>query len=93
MLKTALIGLIAVGASVAAVSSANAADGCGPGFHRGPYGRCHPNLGPGPMVGPGPVVVAPGVPGLGIFYPGRGYWDGHRYFMHRRAWHGGWRYY
>jgi hypothetical protein len=26
------------------------AQGCGPGFHRGPYGRCRPNLG-------GPVVV------------------------------------
>ena len=26
------------------------AGGCGPGFHRGPFGRCRPNLG-------GPVVV------------------------------------
>ena len=31
------------------------AGGCGPGFHRGPYGHCVPN---GPVVGP-PVVVAP----------------------------------
>ncbi len=24
------------------------AGGCGPGFHRGPYGGCRPNGGPGP---------------------------------------------
>jgi hypothetical protein len=29
------------------------AQGCGPGWHRGPYGRCRPNR--------GPVVVTPGV--------------------------------
>jgi hypothetical protein len=29
------------------------AGGCGPGFHRGPYGACRPN---------GPVVVAPVAP-------------------------------
>lgn len=29
------------------------AGGCGPGFHRGPYGGCRPNRG-------GPVVVVPG---------------------------------
>jgi hypothetical protein len=35
--------------------------GCGPGFHRGPAGRCRPN-GPGPVVVvPGAVVIAPGV--------------------------------
>jgi hypothetical protein len=33
--------------------SAGAAGGCGPGFHRGPYGGCQPNR--------GPVVVAPAV--------------------------------
>jgi hypothetical protein len=26
------------------------AQGCGPGFHRGPYGRCRPNMGGGPVV-------------------------------------------
>jgi hypothetical protein len=41
------------------------AEGCGPGFHRGPYGRCRPNLG-GPVVG-GPVVACRRVwvPGAG----------------------------
>jgi hypothetical protein len=33
-------------------ASANAAGGCGPGFHRGPYGGCRPN---------GGVVVVPRV--------------------------------
>lgn len=38
------------------------AQGCGPGFARGPYGRCRP-MGGGVVVAPGlavgPVVVAP----------------------------------
>lgn len=33
------------------------AQGCGLGFHRGPWGGCRPN---GVVVVPGPVVVAPG---------------------------------
>lgn len=32
------------------------AGGCGPGFHRGAYGRCRPNVGGGVVVG-APVVV------------------------------------
>ena len=39
--------------SLSCVQSASAEGGCGPGFHRGPYGHCRPN---------GPVVVAPGAP-------------------------------
>ena len=34
-----------------------AAQGCGPGMHRGPYGACRPNFGPrgyGPRYGYGP---------------------------------------
>ena len=79
---------IALAASVAAigVSSAEARDGCGPGGHRGPYGHCRPN------GGPGPVVVAPGALVVGQYYGGRGYWDGQRYWHHRERWHGGWRY-
>jgi hypothetical protein len=43
--------------SLGCVQSAIAAGGCGPGFHRGPYGACRPN---GAVVVPGaPVVVAP----------------------------------
>ena len=37
-------------------STANAAGGCGPGFHRGPYGACIANRGR-VVVRPAPVVV------------------------------------
>jgi hypothetical protein len=82
-MKTMIAIALAAVATVAATSSADARDGCGRGYHRGPYGHCRPNN------GPGPVVVAPSI---GMFYAGRGYWDGHRYWMHRDRWHGGWRY-
>ena len=41
--------------------------------------------------GHGPAVVV-GVPVIGTYYGGRGYWDGHRYWGHRERWNGGWRY-
>ncbi|MGZ5874534.1 MAG: GCG_CRPN prefix-to-repeats domain-containing protein [Bradyrhizobium sp.] len=47
-----------VAITVAGFGSANAAGGCGLGFHRGPYGGCQPNRG-AVVVAPGPVVVAP----------------------------------
>jgi hypothetical protein len=40
--------------SALSFGAANAEGGCGPGWHRGAYGRCFPNR--------GPVVVAPGAP-------------------------------
>jgi hypothetical protein len=78
--------ILSAGAALTIVSSAQASGGCGPAFHRGPYGGCRPN------VGPGPVVVGVGGPGIGVFYAGRGYWDGHRYWHNRYRWNGGWRY-
>ena len=77
--------LAAVGSTVAlaALSPANAAQGCGPGGHRNPYGHCRPNA--------RPVAVAPGLV-VGNYYHGRGYWDGHRYWQHRERWHDSWRY-
>jgi hypothetical protein len=50
------------------------AEGCGPGYHRGPYGHCRPNGpgwgGAGVYVAPaGPVVVP--VPGV-VVAPGPG---------------------
>ena len=51
-----------VAATVAGVGSASAAGGCGPGWHRGPYGGCRPNRGPVVVAPGGPVVVAPGAP-------------------------------
>jgi hypothetical protein len=74
-------GLLAMG------SAAQAADGCGRGAHRGPYGRCQPNYARGPAYRPGGVALV-----IGNYYPNRGYWDGRRYWQHRQRWHNGWRY-
>ena len=49
--------LVAVTAASFA-GTANAAGGCGPGWHRGPYGGCQPNRG-AVVVRPGAVVVRP----------------------------------
>ena len=57
-----------VASTVAGFGSANAAGGCGPGFHRGPYGGCQPNRG-GVVVAPGPVVVER--PAVVVVRPGR----------------------
>ncbi|WP_157216006.1 GCG_CRPN prefix-to-repeats domain-containing protein [Flavisphingomonas formosensis] len=83
-MRNYLLAAVALGATLAAASPALARDGCGPGAHRGPYGHCRPNRGPGPVIVGAPVV--------GVFYEGRGYWDGRRYWHHRDRWHGGWRY-
>jgi hypothetical protein len=83
-MKKLIFTALAATAMFAALAPAEAAQGCGPGFHRGPYGHCRPNR-PVAGVRVGPLVI-------GTFYPGRGYWDGHRYWMHRERWHGGWRY-
>jgi hypothetical protein len=40
-------------------ATADAAGGCGPGFHRGPYGGCRPNAGVVVVRRPPVVVVAP----------------------------------
>ncbi len=94
MIRTALLATMAAAVALTVTVPAHAEGGCGRAWHRGPYGGCRPNYGPGPVVvGPvvGPAVVAPGIV-IGGFYPGRGYWDGHRYWGHRYAWRGGWRY-
>jgi hypothetical protein len=51
-----LFAAILVAGTLAGFSAANAAGGCGPGFHRGPYGGCRPNGG-AVVVAPAPVVV------------------------------------
>ena len=61
--------------SLVCIDSASAAGGCGPGFHRGPYGGCRPN-GPVVVAPAGPVVVAPAVVAPVVVAPvvcGRGY--------------------
>jgi len=83
-MRKTIFGIVAAVAMLGMVPMANAAQGCGPGWHRGPYGRCHPNR--------RPVVIVPGRLVIGTYYPGRGWWDGHRYWVHRYHWHHGWRY-
>ncbi|MGO7119451.1 GCG_CRPN prefix-to-repeats domain-containing protein [Rhizobium leguminosarum] len=87
MKRLLLIAFTSVAALTAVVPAAEARQGCGLGFHRGPYGGCRPNR------APGGVVVVPAGPRVGIFHEGRGYWDGHRYWAHRTQMHHGWRYY
>ena len=82
-MKSSMLALLGAAATLVVASSAQAAGGCGPGFHRGPYGGCRAN------GRPGPVFVGPAV---GVFYPGRGYWDGRRYWGSRYPFGGGWRY-
>jgi hypothetical protein len=79
-----LLVALAAGAALTTINPAEARQGCGAGFHRAPNGRCFPNRGRR-------VVVVP-APRVGVFYPGRGYWYGNRYWAHRDRWHGGWRY-
>jgi hypothetical protein len=83
-MKKILALALAAGVAVVATSPADARQGCGRGFHRGPYGHCRPNR--------DRVMVAPGTLVVGNFYRGQGYWDGHRYWQRRYRWHHGWRY-
>ena len=83
-MRKILLAAIAASTALVTVSPAVAAQGCGRGFHRGYHGRCIPNHGPRHYYGRAPVI--------GVYYHGRGWWDGHRYWHHRYRWHGGWRY-
>jgi hypothetical protein len=60
----------------------------GPAYRHRAWCRHHPRAcyhrGPG-------VVVS--TPVIGVYYGGRGWWDGHRYWRHRHRIHGHWRYY
>ncbi|WJR81163.1 hypothetical protein [Bradyrhizobium sp. NP1] len=55
-----LFAAVVLASSLAGLSAANAAGGCGPGWHRGPYGRCMPNGGAVVVAPAAPVVVVPG---------------------------------
>ena len=44
------VATVALGIFGASAGAAEARDGCGPGFHRGFYGYCRPNLGYRPFV-------------------------------------------
>jgi hypothetical protein len=83
-MRKILMALAAGGTLLALGAPAEAAQGCGAGFHRSPHGRCIPNRGPG--------YGRPGGPVVGVYYPGRGYWYNNRYWHKRYRHHGGWRY-
>lgn len=94
MIRKSILIALAAGAVVALAPTAEAREGCGPGGHRNGYGDCRPNRGP---YRGGPNVVLRGGPGgpalvIGNHYPGRGYWDGRRYWQHRERHRDGWRY-
>jgi hypothetical protein len=60
-MRTFLLAMLFTGA-LASFSAANAAGGCGPGWHRGAYGACVRDpvvVVPGAVVVERPVVVAP----------------------------------
>jgi len=76
----AMLGGLALTAAGPADAGVVVGIGLGGGHHHGcRHHRCG-----------GPVVVVG--PRIGVFYAGRGYWDGHRYWGHRERWHGHWRY-
>jgi len=54
-----LFAAVLIAGTVAGLGAASAEGGCGPGWHRNPYGECRPNR--GPVIVERPVVVAPGV--------------------------------
>lgn len=93
-MRKTLVATIAIATSMLALSSvADARDGCGSGWHRTRYGNCRPNGYEGPAYGyygyAAPYGYAPEVE---YYYPDRGYWNGDRYYRHRRYYGGGWRY-
>ena len=65
-----LFAAVLLASSVASFTAAEAAGGCGPYRHRGPYGGCVPNGGGGVVVVRPPVVVAPAP--VVVVRPGRG---------------------
>ena len=67
--------------AVAGASTAQAAQGCGAGYHRGPAGRCRPN---GRSVMRQRLII-------GRHYD-RGYWDGRQYRQERYRQNNRWRY-
>ena len=57
-MKYLFAAALVVASTVASFSAANAAQGCGPGWARGPYGGCQP-MRRAVVVAPRAVVVAP----------------------------------
>jgi hypothetical protein len=88
-LGAALIGGIAVADIAPATAGVAVGVSVGGGGGHGRWCWRHPHqCGYGRPAG----YVAVGGPRIGVFYGGHGWWDGHRYWGHRYAYHGGWRY-
>lgn len=69
-MKYLFAAAVLVTTAFAGMSAAEAAGGCGPGWHRGPYGGCVRNRGevvvvPGAVVVERPIVVEPRGRGCG----------------------------
>jgi hypothetical protein len=61
-MRVVLAAALLAGTVAGLTTTANAAGGCGPDLHRGPYGGCVVNRGPivvAPVVVERPVVVVP----------------------------------
>lgn len=86
MKKSLLIALAAAATTLVAAPQAQAREGCGPGYHRTPHGRCVLNRNWRHNRHSHTTLV------IGTYYPGHGYWDGRRYYRHRYRYHNGWRY-
>lgn len=82
-MKRAFLMMAAAATLAASATPALARQGCGIGFHRDYYGYCVPNRGRR-------VIVER--PVIGVYYHGRGWWDGHHYWRYRYRWHHAWRY-
>jgi hypothetical protein len=79
MKALAVLGLASV-VALAAASPADARQGCGPGFHRIPNGRCVPNRNQQMRWVEG------------RYYAGRGYWWHNQWRQHRQRRNGVWIY-
>jgi hypothetical protein len=97
MRKALILTVAGVASLVAFAPAAQARDGCGDGWHRNIYGDCRPNVyhryygaRDRYLYDRDRDVVLDF--DIGTFYPGRGYWSGDRFYMHR-SWDGDdWRY-
>lgn len=87
-LAAAMAGGLAVSTAAPAAAGVNVGIGIGVPVVHSPSHRHWCRRHPG-ACHRGVVVVGPRI---GVFYHGRGWWDGHRYWAHRVRWHGHWRY-
>jgi len=91
--RTLAAGALALTVAMPAFAQVSVGIGVGgPAYHRH-WCYTHPGAcrGPGGAYVAGPAVAV-GVPAVGVYVAGRGYWDGHGWYAHRYWDHGVWRY-